>query len=310
MQWGGAAVTLASLAALAGCDLGRSGLEGSLRDGGGEPSTHPALDAAANDSAAWGAVDAYAPDGASEDATSAALDAVADACGPASADGGGIVAISEIASPPTIDGDLSDWPCDGWMELNASTAAFVKTGGDPISALVAVRWDASNVYVAVRITDPNVGGNDPTNPYNNDAVEIYATGIANPDGDYDATSHQWVADWKGLVVDYGPSHYGQPVTTAPPYFHAKGIVVTGGWQLEASFGWQVVLPGAFASGSKIGFDVQVDDGDGTQQNGALILALTPTTGEDCGCTQVSCCCGKSVDLPYCDTARMARVTLE
>ena len=312
MQWGRAAVALAALTGAAGCDLALSGLADAPRDAGG---AHPTFDATTNDGAAPPASDAsdsndvFAPDAPGAADAAVASDAT-DACGAVSEGGAAIDTIAAIAPPPVIDGDLADWPCDGWMELSATTAAFAKTGGDVVSALVAVRWDANGVYVALKITDPIVGGNDPTNPYNNDAVEIFATGEATPTGDYDATSHQWVTDWKGLEVDYGPTHYGQPADTAPAHFSAKGTVVTGGWQFEASFGWQVVLPAAFASGAEFGFDVQLDDGNGTQQLGALILALAPSAGERCACTQVGCCCGQPVDLPYCDSARMARVTLE
>jgi hypothetical protein len=213
-----------------------------------------------------------------------------------------------MAKPPKIDGDLSDWPCDGWVAVSASNAAYVKTGSEPLSAEIAVRWDKGYVYVAARITDPSVGGNDAIDPYKNDSVEVYVTGDATPTGDYDAISHQFVVDWKGLVADYGPSHGGLPADKNPPHLKAATGTTPGGWTFEASIGQQAFAFGPLASGSQLGLDVEINDGDGTGQVGALIPALAPALST-CACLQ-QCCCGKSPDLPYCDSARILRTTLQ
>jgi hypothetical protein len=305
---------LAGLTTMAACGLTTSGL---LDEPLPVTSSHP------REAGAGGSTDGAAPlgdagvpsgdaegDGGTDDDGGADDDAAttADACA-LSEDAASVATLLHAASAPKIDGDLSDWPCDGWFDLGPATAAYVKSGGDAIHARVATRWDKDALYVAVHIDDPNVAGGDAIDPYKNDSVEIYATGDASPNGDYDATSHQWITDWKGLSVDYAPAHYGQFPDSSPAHFDAKTKRSATGWDFEASAGSQTLQGGAFAAGGRLGFDVQVNDGDGFSQVGALLLTLAPPAST-CACTQVGCCCGGSPDLPYCDSQRMGRVTLQ
>ena len=62
-------------------------------------------------------------------------------------------------SPPTIDGQLDDWPAPRPIRIGLNTgerqdpADGPPTGADDLSAEAAVRWDARALYLAVTVTD-------------------------------------------------------------------------------------------------------------------------------------------------------------
>ncbi len=225
-----------------------------------------------------------------------------------------IATITSWPAPPApkIDGVLSEWPCDGRIDFSATNAAYTKPSTHSLSATVQARWDKQNVYLAVHVIDSTVGGNDAVDPYNNDSVEVYVSGDSSLNGDYDVTTHQYITDWKGLVVDYGPSHAGDNPDTKPAHFVAASVTVSDGWTFEASIGWQALYGAGgavFASGTSLALDLEINDGDGTSQIAALVLTLAPAQ-PTCTCVQNQCCCGATNDLPSCDSARIGRVTLE
>jgi hypothetical protein len=309
---------LSSIMTLAGCGLATSGLfadvplAANTADAGSSglkpDASAPALDASGGSPFDAGSIDAN--DASTADGGGGGDDddgGDADACS-GTTDVTSLGSIAESDAPPVIDGDLRDWPCSGWLTITPSNAGFVRTGGDPLAAEIATRWDQGNLYVAVHVIDPSVAGNNATDLYTNDSVELYLTGDPAPTGDYDSVSHQYVTDWTGRIVDYGPSHDNKPGDRQPAHFTAATRPMPDGWALEAQIGAPAVVAGAFVSGANIGFDVEINDGDGTNQRGSLIAALSPVPAA-CTCKQQQCCCGHPVDLPYCDSARIARSTL-
>jgi hypothetical protein len=324
----GAAFAIATMfVAIAGCGLATSGLfdpsgTGSTPDG--SPSVIPIVDSAGpapGDEAGASNGDAGGDAGMSlggEDAGSDApnVSAVDAACVPSN-DPAAIATVTGWPNPPPpkIDGDLSDWPCDGRVDLTDTNAAYVKNSAHPLEALVEARWDKQNIYIAIHVRDSNLdggAGDDLVNPYNNDSVEVYVSADATLDGDYDALSHQYITDWKGLIVDYGPSHDGDPPDTAHAHFTAATMTAADGWNFEASLGWQALYTGgsnSFAAGTNLALDFEVNDGNGTSQVAALILTMAPAQAS-CTCLQTGCCCGQNPDVPYCDSGRIGRVTLQ
>src|SRR5262249_4348423 len=137
------------------------------------------------------------------------------------------------------------------------------------SADVALRWDHDAIYVAVHVVDPDVTGADTIDPYKNDCVELYVTGESAPSGDYDGSSHQLIVDWKGLAVDYGPAHTGNPPANNPAHFTAQTKKAPDGWNLEAAIGWQLFSTAALAEGQQLGLDLEANDGDGTNILGSM-----------------------------------------
>jgi hypothetical protein len=322
-----------ALVALAGCGLATSGMmdDGSTGAGGADASS---VGAGGEDASGVQNVDGGSQPGevsegggTSDDATTGngregglegggGTDApitAADACGIPN-DGGAVTDILAWPGgpPPKIDGDLSDWPCVGHVDFTDANAAYVKDSAHPLAADVAVRWDSANVYVAMRITDANIGGNDPTDPSNNDSVEVYASGDGTLNGDYDPQTHQYVTDWKGLTVDYGPVHAGQPADVTHAHYVAAAKAGAGSWTFEAALGWQALYAGGgnqYASNTNLALGFEVNDGDGTQQVAALVLMMAPAQS-NCTCQQSNCCCGDTPDVPSCDSARITRVTLQ
>jgi len=233
----------------------------------------------------------------------------------ASSDAGAIAAVHAWPgpTPPTIDGNLSDWVCEDWHPLTAATAAYASDPATPIAASIAVAWDAQNVYVAMRVVDPSVGsgGYDPVNPYDNASAEVYVSGDAVLHGDYDSQTHHYVTDYRGLSVDYGPAQAGGPADTVHAHYVAAATTVAGGWSFEGAVGWPALLaPGTkgFGAGINLALDFEVNSGDGSTQTATLIFSLA-SARPDCECTQ-ACCCGQPTDVPTCDTTQFARLTLE
>ena len=319
-MWGTVA-KLATFGLVAGCGLAVSGLldPNDPAAGGPDGSTpYPGLlDATGavttpgSDGGTAGPEDAGAPeDDAPSSADASVPDDAADAseggaCPSPSADAA-VSLVAPIAPAPTIDGDLTDWGCGPWTALTQTNAAYAMQNGQSVSAQFAVRWDAANFYFAAHVAVPLVRGDDGTNPYNNDAVEIYLS--APPvNGDYDATTHQYIVDWKNLAVDYGPVHSppNRPAPS-PPHFTSQTKKVADGWQVEVAIGWPAVMKKP-ASGAAVAFDVQLDDGDGTALDTRVIETLAPHSAA-CGCK--SCCCGQANDFPNCDTLTFVTVTLE
>lgn len=116
------------------------------------------------------------------------------------------IPIGPLARAVDIDGDLSDWAGgdEGWVQLEAPAAWFgspesVALGSastasasptpvsadtppspDDIAARVAVRQDATTVYVAVDVTDDCHSSACPDAPLRGDAVEIVLGPLAEP----------------------------------------------------------------------------------------------------------------------------------
>jgi hypothetical protein len=224
--------------------------------------------------------------------------------------------------PPKIDGDLSDWPCEGYVHFSNANCAYSIDTSYPLEVDIQVRWDAENLYVAAQVSDPNVGdapSYDGTNPYNNDSVEMYVSGDATLDGSYDANTHQYITDYQGLSVDYGPLHAGDNPVTPPPNFSAAAVVVTGGWNYEASVSYKALgltpmggpsMKPGFAPGTNIALGFEVSDGTGVNQAAAIVLVMAPVQPSACKCTTSACCCNQTPDVPSCDSTRIERVTLE
>jgi hypothetical protein len=312
------------LGALAGCGLSVSGLGAGPSDAGDAEAVVPATpqpdagpvgtpDAATADRFV---ADSTASTGTTGSADSApSQDATGDAGCTAITDAGVIATIHAWpgSTAPAIDGDLSDWGCEDWHPLSAASAALASDPASPLAASIAVAWDAQNVYIAMRVVDPSVGsgGYDPVDPYNNGSAEVYISGDAVLRGDYDSVTHHYVTDYRGNTVDYGPTQAGAPTDTTHAHYVAATGTTAAGWSFEGAVGWQALLAQGvvgFVPGTDLALDFEVNSGNGSKQVAALIFSLA-SSRPACACTQ-ACCCGQSTDVPYCDTAQFARVTLE
>ncbi len=235
-------------------------------------------------------------------------DLTPDPCAPAPAPvANTLVAACSIGAAPVIDGDLSDWPLSLFSTTIAHRTAGVETGGTwsgsevqndrNLSADVALRWDASALYVALHVNDdtrrtPNLA------LFQDDAVELYLDG-ANDRGPYAADDFQLVfaADGRGELYQNGPS---LPLP-AGVIAQVKNGATTANWTLEAAVPWSV-LTGSPALGRLLGFDVQLDDNDSGGANSDRFIVWKNSAPAACNCAGTRC-------EPYCDTRPFYTVQL-
>ena len=225
-----------------------------------------------------------------------------------------------LLAPPTpgtitIDGDLSDWGAAAFTLLEPSNAALILgpngtcTAANATSqclvpaaetAEVALLFDATSLYVGVRVTVPNVGGASTTAPYTNDAVELYLRGDTMPTGDYGADDHQYVIDWQNLVTDYGPGATGMGQSSPAGVTSAVKVAAgNGAYVVEAKIALTGLGQTTLAPGQTLGFDLGVDHGQGMLSTRSLIVWWMATHAAPT-CTSTKCK-GCNPDEPSCDT---------
>jgi hypothetical protein len=189
------------------------------------------------------------------------------------------VAAYFAATPPKIDGALSDW--GNSLGYSVSNVMF---GSTENTARFSLRWDTTYLYLAVKITDQKFvqetsGG---ANLYKGDSLEILLD--TNLKGDFcDATMTDddfQLGISPGYLLDPalgGPSAYlWYPARSKGARTLLISAVLTSspdpaGWILETRIAWSVfgVRPGG---GENYGFALSVSDNDhpGTAQQDGMI----------------------------------------
>ncbi len=284
--------------------------------------TEGGADASSDSFAAEGApADAVAQDASGDapagDASSGDADA-SDGAQPGDASsctsGPGVVLAKTAPGPITIDGDLTDWGSPGFTVLTASNAALITGPSGTCTAANATSMclvpagettdfallrDATSLYIAVRVTVAGVGGTNTTDPYDDDAVEIYLRGDPVATGDYTSVDQQYIVDWQNLVISYGPPSAGSGQTNPPGVTSAVKLAAGhGGYVLEMQIALSEI-GGSLAAGQTLGFDLGVDHGQGTAATRSFLAWWMASHGPP-QCTTAKCT-GCTPDEPYCDT---------
>ncbi len=121
---------------------------------------------------------------------------------------------------PTVDGNLAEWQPLNQTLLNQNTASSI-TGQLPsyadLSAGLRVAWTADRLYFAAAITDDILVGNNNTQIWGDDNIEL---GIR-----VGATTHQFT-----VAVDGRQADQGSPITSLT----VATRTVPGGWTLEVA----------------------------------------------------------------------------
>src|SRR5262249_30376989 len=101
---------------------------------------------------------------------------------------------AQIASgTATIDGTVETaWSGATAYTLSKTTGTI--TSSADCSATWKGMWDATNLYILASVTD-DVKINDSTNPWDDDAIEIYLDADHNGGTTYDANDRQVVCGW-------------------------------------------------------------------------------------------------------------------
>jgi hypothetical protein len=188
---------------------------------------------------------------------------------------GPMVEAYQTITPPTIDGDLSEWTVP--LIDSITNKVFGTTSN---TATYTLKWDADYLYLAIQVVDDTFmqGSTGFADIYKGDSVEILLD--TNLKGDYCDTSMS--SDDFQLGIQPGslptvgapnPSAYlWYPLSQAgTKIVNIAGQIIVGGWQMEARIPWNVfgIAPG----GSEIyGFAMSVSDDDHAglvQQDGMI-----------------------------------------
>lgn len=168
------------------------------------------------------------------------------------ADGRWVIA-GRALDAPIIDGNLSEWPQNNAVALNAATADTVQGESPGLvdnSGLLRAAWDDSTLYFAIHVNDEAVW-TDNTQVWWDDGVEL---GI---DGNHDRmrsgpTDHQYT-----LVADDRYTDSGFPFQGAT--FAARQVV--GGFDLEFAVPATLVIGDYFQAEYWMGFTWAIHDDD-------------------------------------------------
>jgi len=223
------------------------------------------------------------------------VDMTPDPCSGAPALGSGnIAAQCVIGTPPTIDGNLADWPLASFLPMTKTSAAQANGTWDVTgipndansSARYFVRWDLQYLYVAVSITDniQNSPNTSDSQISNNDAIELFFDGLHERSSSYDSNDWQLVFDTTMAKV----AGQGTTVVTFPTTVVEAWGGTSPSWTLEAAIPWSILAVNSAQPGRLVGFDLKLDDNDsGTTRERDLILYYGTANGNG-GCTAPNC----------------------
>jgi hypothetical protein len=176
-----------------------------------------------------------------------------------------------LSSPPTIDGDWTDWDTDTYNASSVIYGADNWVGSNDLESNFRVGWDFQYLYIAAEVVDDsyaqNASGYD---IYKGDSLEILLD--ANVSGDFNSTAMS--GDDYQLAISPGRGDT-KGEKTAYLYYPsgsrgARGfnIGTTGGssvYYVEAAIPWSVFGVTA-KEGKHLGFAFSVSDNDNPVEN--------------------------------------------
>ena len=173
--------------------------------------------------------------------------------------------ITDTASAPKIDGDLSDWTIAPVITLDQKSNVVVGqadwTGPDYASAKIYLTYDKTNLYIAADIVSktPQYNAQNASNIYNGDALELYV-GMDNSDPArkaYAPTDLQ-------IVLSPGKNGDGAEIYSVTDQGDVPGGKVATqltakGYTLEAVIPLIYLYKINVGPGKSLAFDVALDD---------------------------------------------------
>ena len=155
-------------------------------------------------------------------------------------------------TPPTIDGDLSEFSLDYGQDAGNVTGEETPNNTMTWGTL----WDENYLYIGVKVVDAVVEWNNEGSPWENDAVEMYIDGNHDEDGAYDADfDSQLIQDVNEATALWTKAD-GYPVTDFESIYTPTG----DGYTVELKLGWADFgfHPG---KGRSIGWSIGNNDSD-------------------------------------------------
>ena len=189
-------------------------------------------------------------------------------------------------TPPTIDGDISDWP-----ELSGQITAVIYkpenwSGSADLSATFAAAWDSNNLYLALNVTDDaHVQTEQGRDLFKGDGVELLLDANLAIDADfpYPNFDDYQIGLSPGTLQANAPfaqAYRWYPLEQAAslPEVQVVARPTANGYQLEAGIPWSA-LGVAIAENRMLGFAISVSDND-TPNTADQQTLLSSTAGRD------------------------------
>lgn len=205
---------------------------------------------------------------------------------------------ARVATPPTLDGERTEWPEAGFVTFNIADSA-IRVGEHPSyvnSATVrfAMSHDATNIYAFLDVSDDRLIDNS-TELYDDDAVAIYFDANGDRSGPYGQDDHEILISSSGFFADTGPNGVNLEIS---------GDVQTnsGGYVIEIAITKASLSPQA---STVLGFDLALIDDDDLGSTAADMYGVwfeQPVPH----CTA---CCPGGTGRPWCDTTFFGTVEL-
>ncbi|MBL7739475.1 MAG: fibronectin type III domain-containing protein [Chitinophagaceae bacterium] len=149
-----------------------------------------------------------------------------------------------------------------WEFTNPVTKTIVGTPNNTVT--YAVLWDSLNLYVAIRVTDANKF-NDSSNPWDDDATEIYIDADNNGGTSYGTNDRQFMKEWNSSAIWEKNGR-----TTGVQHGWSN---ISGGYAIELRIPWSNMAITNPQPGFTIGFDIASDDDDnGSTRESQLMWA--------------------------------------
>ncbi|MBD3921600.1 endo-1,4-beta-xylanase [Paenibacillus sp. PR3] len=169
---------------------------------------------------------------------------------------------------PSIDGKIDDiWNTTTAIDINVTQAGNTKADTHMPAATARMLWDNGNLYVLAQVTkdpsEPLDKGN--TNPWEQDSVEVVLDLTNGSNAMYSNASGHYRVRYDGFAtVDAGMTDNQGVATkmTSATTFDAK----TNSYIVEMQIPFIQITP---ASGTQVGFDVQVNDAKAGVRIGAF-----------------------------------------
>jgi len=163
---------------------------------------------------------------------------------------------------PIIDGNLDE----SIWNLN-KTIAKVASGTKNNTETFGLAWDSNNFYVGIQVLDATITNSNAA-AYDNDAIEMYFD-MNHNGGTYDSFDRQWIkvvnsaTIWQKIGTGTGAVTNTSKVTSATQ-------LISGGYTMEFAIPWSTL--GVTPSLTELyGFDIAVDDADGTTTRGNQVM---------------------------------------
>lgn len=179
------------------------------------------------------------------------------------------LAVTTLAPPPTIDGDLSEYMDLTNHEIPATNLWEGETDGPAdLTGNFKVAYDDQFLYVAVEVTDDvvvsNIAPNDIKGHWRTDSVEI----TVDPQGP--GASENTLTTFKTGIFPFDTEGNVQAerdadanqgiISVTAPDMQVASARTDNGYNLEVAIPWNA-LPGEVAPGDSFGFDVLLYDCD-------------------------------------------------